>query len=472
MLSVAIVRGGPSASVAVTALLGAIAVAVAGTRLARTGGDVFDPLTLFALIFLLYFSLHALWLLAEPHRLDATILRPFLDEMARSQATMAGAFICLLIGYAVANRHKRSRRLEQGVSGIPLSVLAAAFVVGMFFNILALRAGGYSKATVDAFKVEGNIRLLRTFGFLSFAAFASTAIRATSRDVMAGRSASVLAWGVMLPVQVLWAFVTGTKSEALFAGFAALAIYNYQVRLVSLRTVGVALASFVLVLTPLIQSARSETANGNLSTTRELLRAAAKLPQRTTDLMSGHGLAEGFEIIQRRTNGSESVALAEKYTPSLRPYQLGRSWIEVPLSFVPRFLWRDKPYDPVTRDFSIIYGGEVPSRGFGLTLAPTIPGDLFMNFGLVGMVCGFFALGIGLKLITQETGPRTSARERSLLWYAVLIIPLLSIESEVKQLLSTLLLRSVVVFVFLTVALRLGAKWSGSVMRPTRRAHE
>ena len=140
--------GAPSLdSSLVTAVLGAATLAVIGFRVSRTGGDAFDPLTLFSAAFFLYFSLHAFWLIADPHRADIAVLRPFAEELAHSQSVLFGAYACLVVGYAAVSRARAAKATSRkaSVEGMPLAFLVTAFVAGMVFNVLAFRAAGYSK---------------------------------------------------------------------------------------------------------------------------------------------------------------------------------------------------------------------------------------------------------------------------------------------------------------------------------------
>jgi len=74
-----------------------------------------------------------------------------------------------------------------------------------------------------------------------------------------------------------------------------------------------------------------------------------------------------------------------------------------------------------------------------------------MNFGLVGVLIGFALIGFALRAVTQELRDDAERPGGSLLWYTTLLIPLLTIELSVDDLLSSCLLRGAVVAAFLYV---------------------
>jgi hypothetical protein len=444
------------AALAVTVLLAGLMLGTASFRFSRTGGDAFDPLFLLTLVLTLYFVFHAMWFLVDPSRLSLNIRRPFIDEMARSQAYLLLAYAAMLVAFAVARPRdaRMNSTSRKAISETPMSRLLLIFAVGMVFNFVAFKAGAYSKSINSGLTVSGNFRVLRTIGFFSFVAYVGALLRVTTAPHESTRKARVVVYGVMLPGQIVWAFVTGTKSEAFFAVFALLLVRNYRVRLISARRVLASVIAFVVLFTPLVQTTRSETTAGNLSSSSDIHRAVDRFPNEIGRVVRGKGLLDGVQILQERTNGSESFALATKYTPTLRGYQFGHSWAGVPLTFVPRFLWHTKPNYALTRDFSEIYAGQSVAGGNGLALAPTFPGDLYMNFGLVGVLGGFLIVGFLLRALTPHPRMDRISHERMVFWYAVISVSIVVLEQDVVSVTSTTLLHGVVALTFLAACTR------------------
>jgi hypothetical protein len=441
-------------ALAVTVVLAALMLGTASLRLSRTGGDPFDPMFLITLVLTFYFVFHAMWLLVDPSRLNLDIRRPFVEEMVRSQAYLMLAYSAMLFGFVVVRARSATAQSRRVVSETPMRRLFLIFALGMLFNFLAFTLGAYSKSTENGFTLSGNFRVLRTVGFFSFVAYVGALLRITTTKHRSSGKEKLVVYAVMLPVQIAWAFVTGTKSEAFFAVFALLLVRNYQIRLLTVRQIVASVAAFVVFVMPLIQTTRLQTRAGNLTSSGDIGHAIDRFPNEIKAIAHGGGLLDGLKILQARTNGSESFALATKYTPTLRGYQFGRSWVSIPLAVVPRFLWHAKPNYTPTRDFSEIYGGQSLAAGNGLALAPTFPGDLYMNFGIVGLLGGFVALGAFLRALTQQPGMGNASRERRVFWYAVLSVSIVVLEQDVGSLVSTTLLHAFVAVTFLSVCAR------------------
>jgi len=74
-------------------------------------------------------------------------------------------------------------------------------------------------------------------------------------------------------------------------------------------------------------------------------------------------------------------------TPKVIPYQNGKTFLEIFLQYIPRFLWKEKPYPIEYRITSYIAGYESGSPF-------TLIGELYLNFRLIGIIIGMFLFGI------------------------------------------------------------------------------
>ena len=64
------------------------------------------------------------------------------------------------------------------------------------------------------------------------------------------------------------------------------------------------------------------------------------------------------------------------------------------LWFVPRAVWSDKP----TMSVGNWYAREALGWGTASEAALTLPGDFYLNFGIMGVCVGMFLFGVGLRL--------------------------------------------------------------------------
>jgi hypothetical protein len=104
-----------------------------------------------------------------------------------------------------------------------------------------------------------------------------------------------------------------------------------------------------------------------------------------------------------RNAGADALALIMKYTPHPFPYEYGLHWLEIPLTFVPRQIWKDKPVNIPSAEFEHTYMGESASF-IGFSSMQTI-GDFYRNFSFVGVVCGMFLVGVLLQFFYLYCSP-------------------------------------------------------------------
>lgn len=84
--------------------------------------------------------------------------------------------------------------------------------------------------------------------------------------------------------------------------------------------------------------------------------------------------------------------------PEQEPFLNGQSYYRLLFSFIPRFIWQDKP--PSTER---IVAGWIQPNKLEYTLPPGFQGDLFINFGLWGIL-GFLVYGIGFARLERMKG--------------------------------------------------------------------
>ena len=109
-----------------------------------------------------------------------------------------------------------------------------------------------------------------------------------------------------------------------------------------------------------------------------------------------------------------------------QPLEYGSSLKEVLLTFSPpRFLWKDKPKSANinSNEFGHKIGVLTPDdRTTGV--GPTVMGDWYMNFGLIGIAVGMFLTGIIFKIIYNYFIIKTGASSSGVLIYSLVWIQL------------------------------------------------
>lgn len=406
------------------AIMAALVIAAtAGVMVARylATRNVLDPLILFSGAIMWYFGIHTFWLDSHP---QASIAAEFTSGLAPSLALLLCAFALLVVVYQAANPRFRGMRLGHATP----AALIIVFAIGMAANVWGDHIGAFQK--VGEAGSSDNIRIARTLGLIVIVCFATATVQAfrgnTSRWLAIAFGITIIGFGLAV----------NNKTIIVQVLLPLLVAATYGRKPVPVKWALAAVVVFMFVFTPIIQSGReSLAATGQTTSLRDRVTDFATKPKQ---------LLDGFKIVNVRTQGSESFALSYLQTPSQNPYQYGKALQDIPLSLVPHQLWPGKPAaHTTTRDFSVNYARQ-PENGFsGLTISPTVPGDLYVNFGILGLLAGFALLGYLLKLIANVA--RHGAAVFAVPFFTVMMLSLILVESPIDQLGSTLLINLIAV---------------------------
>ncbi len=380
--------------------------------------DILDPLIVFSGVLAFYFGVHTVWLSLQPSDY-APIPTPYADAVASSTALLGVAYLLLVTVFVLTGR--RGPQQTAPTSGYSLQALWTVFAFGFAVNLYGITIGAFQKSGTVA--STHNLLIVQTLGTTALVAFASSVVQHyRSRTFVSGVTA--VTQGLAL---LAFALAIGHKSTIVAVLFVWLAARHYSHRHLRVISLLIAVAIFVFVLTPVIQSGRDPALLADRTAQQQVEITLATLPTRIWSLVEdpASGLA-GFDIVNQRTNGSESLALAYSLTPSVYGYQYGSSLADVPLSLIPHQILAGKSSHDPTRAFSLNYAG-VQDDGFrGLTVSPTVPGDLYVNFGFVGVLVGFALLGFVLRSLAQYL--RSSDVLVSVPLYAILMLDLAVVE--------------------------------------------
>jgi hypothetical protein len=110
----------------------------------------------------------------------------------------------------------------------------------------------------------------------------------------------------------------------------------------------------------------------------------------------------GEQTIVRRMDSLDSLAVILNYSEGLKAAEEGIGISDnivknLLWGLVPRFMWPEKP---TISDFAIKFGNlyRISSSEFNFQ-AVTVMGDLYRNFGMVGVIIGMLIMGIALRTI-------------------------------------------------------------------------
>jgi hypothetical protein len=111
---------------------------------------------------------------------------------------------------------------------------------------------------------------------------------------------------------------------------------------------------------------------------------------RTADLQYGYlaGVGDPFG----------TACLVFQIFPEQEAFRRGSTLLVTALGFIPRAIWPEKPVG-IGKDLTRYYVGPYyePTEGYSVTV--TLPADLYLNFGWVGVVLGGFLLGVACRIV-------------------------------------------------------------------------
>ncbi len=167
------------------------------------------------------------------------------------------------------------------------------------------------------------------------------------------------------------------------------------------------------------------------------------LPARQAD--AGAAFTNLLRGVANRTAGADALVVVRAKTPSMTPFQRGKTLWEPAASVLPgvrALLDENLNQLSLGRYFSTQFWSVDPANDPS-SQAITLPGDLYLNFGTVGVAAGMLAIGL-LCGGFERRFPSYTALGAGVLAYAGM--PLAMVESNVAYSLVTAAMRLAIVF--------------------------
>lgn len=141
-------------------------------------------------------------------------------------------------------------------------------------------------------------------------------------------------------------------------------------------------------------------------------------PTLVEGITNGFAKVKDLAVNNRNYLGSSEIAVVLNGVPRELDYQYGKTLITFLYSPIPRAVWQDKPkrirvgflVSPLFKRKTLLSGA-----------TPTLIGELYLNFGLLGIFPGMFAYGLFLRLLYRSFKPHLSNKNMALLYVGVLI---------------------------------------------------
>lgn len=310
---------------------------------------------------------------------------PFVPpDIAAAQAAALGGLLCLFLGYALPFgamlSHVLPRPTRDWTPTAALGVACAMIPLG-WLVFLSSRFGFLPAQLGSGF-----------LGAISSASFFGIALL-TILFQRHGSRAALLLLALLIPPTMVINFFTGSK-QAFFSAPVMVALTYLAIRRrIPVRWIAAGMLALVLFYP--ISHAYREDWRSLPEVLADPVGTLAALSQRLSDYPVGEFITEGLDATTARLDVLSITAVIMRDTPHPVPFQGGWTLGYIALSYVPRALWPGKPaleFGQFVTDNYGAGGHVVTSTGAGWI------GELYMNFGISGIVTGMLVMGLLLRI--------------------------------------------------------------------------
>lgn len=301
---------------------------------------------------------------------------------------------------------------EWNFSKIPY-VFCAVFVLSLVLKIIKVLKGGYFHIVQNPEFIKSSfysaVMMLRWLDYIALIiAFASYFYFKKIGDKRF-HYWRIIAYAVFL-LEISYALPTCSKL-AVIVPILLYLIVRWYVFKPDYRMIGVA-AIFIFLLFPFGSACRSPAVLKFYSVSED---------NQINLLNTGDFAVKSFT---NRTN---------QYFLFSRTIELGRSlgYNQMIKNFLvtlspPRFIWKDKPLSLNARgnEFGKAIGLVNPND-YGTSVGPTLPGDLYMNFGILGLTLGMFLFGFLWRMIYLYFVKESNKSLSGIMFYSVFWIEII-----------------------------------------------
>jgi oligosaccharide repeat unit polymerase len=149
----------------------------------------------------------------------------------------------------------------------------------------------------------------------------------------------------------------------------------------------------IFAIAPIVTIARNTAGSASLVDSSQLLQTIQQFQSVAGTSSWQEYVDEWGEEFFKRVFDPLSVGAVEQIVRT-QGYSYGANLDYVVWALIPRILWPDKPNVPRGRWFTAQMGVEInENETFGTSFGMTSPGELYWNFGPIGVVVGMFLLG-------------------------------------------------------------------------------
>jgi len=161
----------------------------------------------------------------------------------------------------------------------------------------------------------------------------------------------------------------------------------------------------------------------------------------------------GWEVFVARCNLLHNFTTAIEFTPDVIPYWKGYSLRPLLTAPIPRFVMPWKPQERMGQDYGHRYGLLDPTD-FSTSLNLPILDELYINFGIIGIIIGMFLIGIAYRILYRIINYEGMSFYTAIIGTIIFLV-LLNIGSNISLLFGNLIEYIVVLYIIFLILQRI-----------------
>lgn len=281
---------------------------------------------------------------------------------------------------------------------VKLSYAFALYAIGLLARIYMINYGLYAYLGIANLNVS-SLGLLQIMMHIEKFCTYALAILTISYFIKPSNAKRIM-FALIMSLEIIFGFISGMKSHVIIPLLIVAIIYYYTKRNTP-KGILIGIILILIVSYPFSDTYRDFINKGAVDTT-SIKAIIEAIPDVMYDAYSEATIGSifnfGYQKSSSRLSMLESFSLIVKDLSQSGRFWYGKYYVYFPLLvLVPRIIWPNKPVIDIGLWFTQTYWNPIAIS----STAITYPGDLYLNFGLVGVLLGMFVTGIIYRLVYE-----------------------------------------------------------------------
>jgi O-antigen polysaccharide polymerase Wzy len=322
-------------------------------------------------------------------------------------------------------------------------------IVGTIGYFGAIQNGEYFAYSTTALVEVAN----STWSFFASFLFAGLTILSISCFRSASALARAIPWllGTVVTAALL---PTGIRYALLYVAVSVAVPYHYHRARLHPILFPIFLAAVVVLLLPIGELYRNEYRSTNASSPAVVAQLVANTARDVSNLGPGGYVQYALDNEFQRVDFASVASAVQAVVPSEIPHQYGATYLAIPLGFIPRILWPDKPTYQFDNEIGRVSGYLQPND-YRTSIKYGYFGEAYLNFGWLGLTVGLFMIGMMFRIAYAKlVGLQGRQSPTATLLYSLILLDIATIETPLGPAIGGATREAVVLVVLLWLLTR------------------